>query len=395
LDIALRMPRRVAFVIGLGLVVAACGSPSVRPSVTPVASPEATPTPTATPTPSPTPASLDVTPLIPELEANGGVDLLQESGAIAFSFPASKAFNLFSPFGNGFLASPNVNNTPSSMVVIEPDGSLETLPSVTTSESGDGPVGAPDGHAWAWLAGPQNATERCNGGTISGTLDIETPTSQPQVVATLPAGPATTMWSLGGWSNDDLWLVEETGCPSTGTGTTAAFIVHAGSTTLTPVQPALGTGCDLAAVALDGSMLCITNAAKQTATTWRFVNAAGTAQDFSAASLPSICAGHGTLQDFEGFALSFDGKYISVDAGCAASSGRFDQLFIISTANGTAQLVDSPTYLAADSWLPDDSLLCDDLSNPGAAHSYLVTPAGTVSPLGDGEATWATTDVEW
>ena len=103
------MPRRAAFVIGLGLVVAACGSPSVGSTVTPAAS-QPTPTPTPAPTPSPTPLSLDVTPLIPQLEANGALDLLQESGAIAVSYPASKAFNLFSPFGNGFLASPNVNN---------------------------------------------------------------------------------------------------------------------------------------------------------------------------------------------------------------------------------------------------------------------------------------------
>ncbi len=391
------MIRRMVVVSVVGLLAAACGSPSTGPSITPVVTQQATPTPTAapTPSPSPTPPSLNVTPLIPDLQANGGLDLLQESGAIAVSFPASKAFNLFSPFGNGFLASPNVNNAPSSMVVIEPDGSLQTLPSITASEAGDAPVGAPDGHAWAWLAGPSNATERCNGGTISGTLDIETPTSQPEVVATLPAGPATTMWTLGGWANDDLWLLEETGCPETGTGTTAAFVVHAGSTTLTPVQPALGTGCQLEAVALDGSMLCVTNEAKQPATTWRFVNAAGTAQNFSAASLPSICAGHGTLQDFEGFALSFDGRYISVDAGCASSKGRFDQLFIISTATGSAQVVNSPTYLAADSWLPDDTLLCDDLSNPSAGDSYLVTAGGAVTVLGAGEATWATTDVEW
>ena len=58
------------------------------------------------------------------------------------------------------------------------------------------------------------------------------PTSQPDVVATLPPGPSTTMWTLGGWANDDLWLLEETGCPQTGSGTTAAFIVHAGSATL-------------------------------------------------------------------------------------------------------------------------------------------------------------------
>ncbi len=129
--------------------------------------------------------------------------------------------------------------------------------------------------------------------------------------------------------------------------------------------------------------------------TWRFVNAAGVAQNFSGASLPSACAGHGTVQDFEGFALSFDAQYVSVDAGCASTAGRFDQLFIISTATGTAESVNTSTYLAANSWLPDDTLLCDDLSNPGAAHSYLVTAAGTVTPLGSGEATWTTTNVEW
>lgn len=393
MDIALGMPRRVALAIGLGLMAAACGSPSTAPSVTPVSTPEVTPTPTATP--SPTPVSLNVTPLIPDLSASGGVDLLQENGTTAFSFPASRAFDLFSPFGNGYLAAPVVNNTTSSLVAMQPDGSLQTLQPITASEERNGVVGAPDGHAWAWLNGPTNSTAPCNGGVTSGTLDIEAPTSQPQVIATIPSGPTTTMWTLGGWANDDLWLLEETGCQNTGTGTTNAFIVHAGSATLTPVQQALGTGCELTAVALDGSMLCVTEAAKHSTTTWRFVSAAGAAQNFSAASLPSICAGHGTPQDFEGLALSFDGRYISVDAGCASSSGRFDQLYIISTATGTAQVVNSPTYLAADSWLPDDTVLCDDLSNPAAAHSYLVTATGAVTALGSGEATWATTDVEW
>lgn len=388
------MARLVALVIGLGLVAAACGSPSVRPSGTPVASPQATPTATATPTPPPSPPSLDVTPLIPELAWGGGLDLLQEDGMTAFSFPSPKAFDLFSPFGNGFLAAPVVNSTPSSLVAVQPDGSLQTLGPLLPTEASNGVVGAPDGHAWAWLIGPGYSSP-CDGGVSNGTLDIETPTSPPQRVANLPPGPATTAWSLGGWADDDLWVVEETGCPTTGTGTTAAFIVHAGTSTLTPLQPALGTGCELTAMALDGSMLCVAQPAKRTATTWRFVNATGTAQNFSAASLPSVCAGHGKLQDFEGFALSFDAQYISVDAGCETSAARFDQLFIISTATGTAQVVNTSTYLAADSWLPDDTLLAVDLSNPGAAHSYLVSAAGTVTPLGAGEATWATTNVEW
>jgi hypothetical protein len=394
LDIALRMPRRVAFVIGLGLVAAACGSPSVGPSVTPAASPQATPTPTPAPTPSPTPASLDVTPLIPVLTAGGGLNMLQENGTVAFSFPASKSFDLFSPFGNAFLASPVANNTSTALVAIQPDGSLQTLQPLPAAATSTDWVGAPDGHAWASLTGTPYSLQ-CNSGFSSGTLDINTPNSSPQVVATLPAGPSTTMWSLGGWANDDLWLVEETGCPSTGTGTTNGFIVHAGSNTLTPVQAALGTGCELTAVALDGSMLCVAHPASPATTSWRFVNAAGTAQNFTAASLPTVCAGHGKLQDFEGFALSFDAQYISVDAGCASSTGRFDQLFIISTATGTAQAVNTSTYLAADSWLPDDTLLCVDLSNPSHGNSYLVTAAGAVTLLGAGEATWATTNVEW
>ena len=387
------MPRRAAIVFALALL-AACGSPSVRPSVTPVVSSLASPRPTATPSPSPSPPSLDVTPLIPELAPGGGLDFLQENGTTAASFPTSKPFELFSPFGNGFLAAPIVNSSAGSLVAVQPDGTLQTLQPITASESSTGVVGAPDGHAWAWLDGPGYSSP-CNNGVSSGTVDIETPTSQPQVVATLPPGPANTAWSLGGWANDDVWVVEETGCPTTGTGTTASFIVHAGTSTLTPVQTALGTGCDLTAVALDGSMLCTTPPNKPATTTWRFVNAAGAAQNFSAASLPSVCAGHGTLQDFEGFALSFDAQYISVDAGCESSAGRFDQLFIIPTATGTAHVVTTSTYLAADSWLPDDALLCVDLSNPSAAHSYLVTAAGAVTPLGSGEATWATTNVEW
>jgi hypothetical protein len=354
----------------------------------------ATPTPTAAPTPSPTPQSLDVTPLIPVLTPSGSVNMLQENGTTAFSFPASKSFDLFSPFGNGFLAAPSVNLTASSLVAIQPDGSLQTLQPITSAEGSTDWIGAPDGHAWAWLTGTAYSLQ-CNSGYSSGTLDVATPNSPSQVIATLPAGPATTMWSLGGWADDDLWLVEETGCPETGTGSTAAFIVHAGSSTLNPVQPELGTGCELTAVALDGSMLCQAHLTTPATTMWRFVNAAGTAQTFTPASLPSLCAGHGKPQDFEGFALSFDARYISVDAGCASSGGRFDQLFIISTATGTAQVVNSPTYLAEDSWLPDDTLLCNDLSNPAAPHSYLVTAAGAVTSLGAGDATWATTNVEW
>jgi len=379
-------------VIVLGLLAAACGSPSVRSSVTPVVSATPAPTATATPTPSPSPPSLNVTPLIPEL-TGGGVDMLQENGTTAFSFPSSKAFDLFSPFGNAFLAAPIVNNNATSLVAIQPDGSLQTLQPLAADETSTGVVGALDGHAWAWLNGTF-ASSFCNNGVSSGTLDIETPGSQPEVVATLPAGGAQTEWVLGGWVGDDIWVVEETGCPDTG-GTTAGFIAHEGSTTLTPVQPALGAGCALTAVALDGSMLCVAQPNKPTATAWRFVGSNGTAQSLSAASLPSVCSGHGTLRDFEGFALSPDGRYISVSAGCATSAARFDQLFIISTSTGTAQVVNSPIYLAADSWLPDDTLLCVDLSNPSAAHSYLVTSAGTVTPLGDGESTWSVTNVEW
>jgi hypothetical protein len=386
------MTRPFAVVIVLGLMAAACGSPSVSPSVTPIVS--ATPTPTAkpTPTPSPSPPSLNVTPLIPELTSSGLV-MMQENGTMVFAFPLSKSFSLFSPFGNDFLASPIVNGNPTSLVAIQPDGSLQTLQPLSGTEIMDGVVGALDGHAWAWLDG-KTYSSPCSGGVISGTLDIQTPTSQPEVVATIPSGGATTTWSLGGWVGDDIWLIQQTGCPRNG-GTTAVFIAHKGSTTLTPVQTALGPGCGLTGVALDGSMLCVAQTAKATATTWRFVPATGAAQNFSPASLPSMCTGHGTLQDFEGFALAPDGQFISVDAVCGTSSTRFDQLFIISTSTGTTRVVDSPTYLAADSWLPDDTLLAVDLSNPGTAQSYLVTSDGTVSALGTGEATWAITDVEW
>jgi hypothetical protein len=312
----------------------------------------------------------------------------------AFSFPASKAFQLYSPFGNAFLASPVVHGMPASLVAIKPDGSLQTLQAMTATEASTGVAGALDGHAWAWLTGSYNSGP-CANGVSSGSLDVETPTSQPEVVATLPAGGPTMGWTLGGWVGSDIWLVEDGGCPTSGGGTTAAFIAHEGGSALTPVQSVLGTGCGLTSVAVDGSMLCVAHPIKRTATTWRFVAASGAAQNFSAASLPSICAGHGALQDFEGFGLSPDGQYISVDAGCESSAARFDQLFIIATSRGTAKVVTSPTYLAADSWLPDDTLLCVDLSNPSAAQSYLVTATGTVTPLGPGEATWATTNVEW
>ena len=384
------MNRPFVVVIVLGLMTAACGSPSVHPSVTPTVS--ATPAPTATATPSPSQPSLNVTPLIPEL-TSGGLDMLHENGTTAFSFPSSNAFDLFSPFGNAFLAAPVVNNKATSLVAIQPDGSLQTLQPLTAAESSTGAVGALDGHAWAWLDGTF-ASSFCNNGVSSGAVDIETPGSQPSVVATLPAGGAQTEWALGGWVGDDIWMVEETGCPNTG-GTTAAFIAHEGGTTLTPVQMALGTGCALTGVGLDGSMLCVAQTNKPTATAWRFVGSNGAARNFSAASLPSVCSGHGTLRDFEGFALSPDGQYISVSAGCQTSAARFDQLFIIATSTGTAQVVNSPTYLAADSWLPDDTLLCIDLSNPSAPRSYLVTSAGTVTPLGDGDATWSVTNVEW
>ena len=386
------MTRPFAVVIVLGLMAAACGSPSESPSVTPNVSATPAPTATATPTPSPSPPSLNVTPLIPELSSSGLV-MLQENGTTAFTFPSSKSFQLFSPFGNGFLASPIVNGNPTSLVAIQPDGSLQALQPLSGTEIMDGVVGALDGHAWAWLDG-KTYSSPCNGGVVSGTLDIQTPTSQPEVVATIPSGGATTTWSLGGWVGNDIWLIQQAGCPRTG-GTTAGFIAHEGSTTLTPVQSALGKECSLTAVALDGSMLCVAQTAKATATTWRFVPAAGAAQTFSPASLPSMCAGHGTLQDFEGFALSPDGKFVSVDAVCGTSTSRFDQLFIISTSTGTAQVVASPTYLAADSWLPDDTLLAVDLGNAPAGHSYLVTPTGSVSLLGTGEATWAITNVEW
>jgi hypothetical protein len=223
---------------------------------------------------------------------------------------------------------------------------------------------------------------------------VGSPGAAAHAIVQLPKAGASSVWSLGGWVGDDIWLTQTTGCPYTATGTTAAYIAHESGGPLISVQSALGAGCSLAGVALDGSMFCATQPVKTADTTWRFMGPGGVVRNFGVASLPSLCAGHGTLHDFEGIALSLDGGEISIDAGCFGTA-RFDQLFLINTATGAVTLVDTPTYLAADSWLPDGTLLCTDLSNAMAPQSYLVTTAGVISPLAAGDAVWSTTDVLW
>jgi hypothetical protein len=379
------------------LLIAACGSaagqsPAGTPTASPATSAPATPMPALTPSPSPAP-SLDVTPLIPDLTSDGTLDMLHEDGTTATSFPASTSLELFSPLGNDFLAGRQTNSQISSLVSIAQDGSLSTLQPIASPATFAGAVGALDGHAWAWLQGTRYSSQ-CNQGLSSGALEVGSPGTPAHAIAQLPSGGATAAWSLGGWVGDDIWLVRTAGCPAAGTATTTAYVAHETGGPLTSVQAALGNGCALDAVALDGSMLCATQPAKSADTTWRFVSASGATQSFSATSLPGLCAGHGTLQDFEGLALSLDAATISIDAGCNGTS-RFDELFLIATATGTVRPVSSPTYLAADSWLPDGALLCTDLSSAMAPQSYLVTSTGAVSAFASGEAVWSTTDVLW
>lgn len=391
------MPARAPLVIVVASLVVACGSSTAQQrtgtsSPSPVVTALVSPTPSSTPSPTPAP-SLDVAPLIPDLTAGGALNLLQEGGSTSASIPASTSVELFSPLGTAFLAGRQTNGQLSALVALQPDASMQTLQSITNPATFGGAVGALDGHAYAWLQGTLYSSP-CNQGLSSGALEVGSAGTPPHAIAQLPKGSATSAWSLGGWIGDAIWLVQTSGCPAAGTGTTAAYIAHEDGSPLTPVQAALGSGCALTAMALDGSMLCTTAAAVPSRTAWRYVAADGSARSFNAASLGTVCAGHGTLHDFEGFALSLDGGSISVDAGCAGSA-RFDQLFVIATASGTAQLVATQTYLAADAYLPDGSLLCTDLSNPMAPQSYLVSRAGSVGPLAAGDAIWSVTDVTW
>jgi hypothetical protein len=382
-------------VIVAALFVVACGSSSAHsPTTSPSQAPSVLASPTPTPTPSPSPSlGLDVTPLIPDLASDGTLRLLHVDGSTAASFPASTSLELFSPLGSGFLGGRPGESQITSLVSIQADGSLDILQPISNPATFAGAVGALDGHAWAWLQGPLYSSQ-CNQGLSSGALEVGSPGSPAHAIVELPSGGATAGWSLGGWIGDDIWLVRTSGCPFNAGSTTAAYIAHENGGPLTSVQSELGTGCSLAGVGLDGSMLCATQPAKAADTTWRFVGADGVPRNFSVSSFPGLCAGHGPLHDFEGIALSLDGGEISIDAGCLGTA-RFDQLFLINTATGTVSLVTTPTYLAADSWLPDGTLLCTDLSNAMSPQSYLVTTAGVVSPFASGDAVWSTTDVSW
>jgi len=312
---------------------------------------------------------------------------------VTATIPAATSLQLLSPFGDAFLSAAETGGVATALVALQPDGTQQTLRMIADPTSFIDAVGALDGHAWAWLQGTPYSS-LCSSGLSSGTLEVQSPGATNHTVAQLSSGGASAAWSLVGWVGDNIWVTQTSGCSGTGPVTTNAYIAHEDGTTLTPVQQQLGAGCVLTSVALDGSMLCTAQAGKPSATTWRFVGADGVVRNFSAASLGPVCAGHGTLHDFEGFTMSLDASFLSVDAGCAGST-RFDQLFIIPTATGTAQLVDTTTYLAADSWLPDDRLLCDDLSNTSQYAAYLVTPQGGVSALATGDATWTGGGVTW
>ncbi len=367
------------------------------PSDSPTPAQTLTPLPSATPTGTPTPApALNVMPLIPVLGADGTLHLLGEDGTASASIPAATSLELFSPFGNAFLAGTVSNGQLSALVALQPDGTVQALQSIAGPSRVFTPSGAIDGHAFAWLAGTPYSS-LCNNGMSSGTVDVETPGGPMTVIAQLPNSGATSAWTIGGWIGDDVWLVQTTGCVAPGGGgTTTAYIAHHSGGALTPVQSQLGAGCVLTAVAVNGSMLCTTEPRLPSATTWRFLNnSVGVIRNFNVSSLGALCTGHGSLHDFEGVTLSADSQYLTVDAGCLLGNTRFDQLFIITTATGAAQPVATSTYLAADSWLPDDTLLCNDLSNPSGAVAYLVSREGVVSAFSAGDATWVGGGVDW
>jgi hypothetical protein len=388
---------RLATIAFGAVVLSACGSAAKSaPSASTTPSPTLTPAPIATPTDaaSPTP-TLDVTPLIPVLGADGTLHLLGEDGTASASIPAATSLDLFSPFGDAFLAGTVSNGQLSALVALQPDGTMQTLQSIADPSKVFTPTAAIDGHAFAWLAGSPYSS-LCNTGMSSGALDVETPGGQPTVIAQLPSGGTTSAWSIGGWIGDDVWLLQTSGCVTPGGGgTTTAYIAHPAGGALTAVQPQLGAGCVLSAVVANGSMLCTTEPKSPSATTWRFVSNAGAIRNFSVSSLGTVCTGHGSLHDFEGETLSADSAYMTIDAGCLLGNTRFDQLFIITTATGHALPVATSTYLAADSWLPDDTLLCNDLSNPGGAVSYRVSVEGVLSAFSLGEATWVGGGVDW
>ena len=380
--------RRSLSLFAVAVVATACGSASPpaqagTPRGTPAASGNATATPTVSASPSPSP-SLDVAPLIPELAADGTLNLLDEDGNVTASFPATTSLQLLSPFGDGFLVLQG-SGTSTALVSLHANGTLEPLQQNANALYGE-ETGALDGHAWAWLQGTQYSSI-CNPGLSSGQLMVQSPGTAPRVIAQLPAGSSGAAWQLAGWAGDDIWVVQTAGCSGAGSVTTTAYVAHENGTTLTSMQQQLGAGCLLTSVALDGSMLCAAQLTKPSVATWRFVGANGTVRDFSAASLGAVCHGHGTLYDLNP-TMSLDARYIAVDAGCAGPA-RFDRISIITTATGGVQLVNSPTYLAADTWLPDDRLLCNDLSNPSRPTAYLVTPGGGVSVLANGDATWS------
>jgi hypothetical protein len=312
------------------------------------------------------------------------MNLLDEDGNVTASIPATTSLQLLSPFGDGFLVLQG-SGTSTALVSLHADGTLEPLQSTANALFGE-ETGALDGHAWAWLQGTQYSSP-CNPGLSSGLLMVQSPGTAARVIAQLPAGSSGAAWQLAGWVGDNIWVVQTAGCPGAGSVTTNAYVAHENGTTLTSVQQQLGAGCLLTSVALDGSMLCAAQLTKPSVTTWRFVGANGTVRNFNAASLGAVCAGHGTLHDLEPV-MSLDASYIAVDAGCAGPA-RFDRISIITTATGAVQLVNTPTYLAADTWLPDDRLLCNDLSNPGRPTAYLVTTGGDVSVLANGDATWS------
>jgi hypothetical protein len=317
--------------------------------------------------------------------------LLRSDGTSTGIVPASRPLELFAPYGNDFLVGEQSNDNVSAIAAMYPNGSLTTLHTVSDPSTFGGATAAVDGHVFAWVEGPDQSSI-CANGVGSGTVFVQQGTAAPKAIVHLPQS-GDAVWTLGGFSGDRIWLTQSTGCPANPGYVTQAFAVSSTGGSLTSVQSQLGAGCTLTAMALDGSMLCTTNVSSPHGA-WRYISAAGATRDFSVASLGSPCTGLGPLHDFEGFALSLDGRYLSVDAGCVGAS-RVDRLFIITTASATVTPANTAAYLAADSFLPDDDVLCNNLSDPNQSSAYVVTPSGAASQLAAGEATWAGNSVVW
>ncbi len=363
-----------------GLVATAGCSPAAPVSPTAVATDTATLQPTLRPSASPSPAQLPAPrTLLALLSAEGPDRLMYEDGVETGSLPQTASTpSLRSRFGAQLFGILNQGGQLPGGVTLEAidsTGRWRQLEPPMNRDTFVDAIGSEDGESWGWIT----TSSPCSA-SAAATLHMAGVGGAVRLVA-LPR--VDGRWNALSFNAAGI-VVQAAAC-SIGSSVVSTALVDPVTAAFTNLDARLGGGCDFAAIADTGALLCTEQAAPGGV---RLVLVPPNSRRRTFAVLPAAVAACPGVdaKDYEGVTLSADARYASISFDCQTNGARRDQLSIVDMISGAVTEGPRSLYLAGLGWLSDDTLVA---THPSFAGTYVVSAAGSVRTLAtDAAAQW-------